>query len=114
MHISAKWVVIRVAMHVSAMTGKLLEVVCMYHQGDGGHQRWCACISKDREISRSSVYISAKRVVTKVAMNVSEMTGKLSEVLCMYHQRDGGHQRWCACISRQRKFLPLPGIESKL
>ena len=63
-----------------------------------------ASTSKDRQTIRDGVHrqVSAKRGVNRAAMHVSAMTGKLSEVVCMDHHGDGGHQSWCACISRQK------------
>jgi hypothetical protein len=76
-------------MDVSAKTGWSSKLICKYQQRKGDYQTACihqytgrlsemgACISKDKETIRASVHISAKRVVTRVAMNVSAMTGKL-------------------------------------
>jgi len=50
-------------------------MVRMYHQGDVGHQRWCACISKYSEIIRGGVHVSPRRHWS-------------SEVVCMYQQTE--------------------------
>ena len=56
-HISAKRVVIRAAMQVSAMKGN--------------YQKQCACIAKETVVIRGGAHVSAKTV-------------RLSEMVCMY------------------------------
>jgi hypothetical protein len=104
-------------MKVSAKIGWPSELICMFQQRQGDYQtvhmhqytgrlsEMGASTSKNRETIRAGVHISAKRVVIRAAMHASAMTGKLSEALCMYHQGDVGHQRWCACISKDSEII---------